>query len=120
MQYALLIYGDEESPEGRSDEERRAWYAEYSALSTDLRTEGKLLGGEELQPVATATAVRVRNGDTIVSDGPFAETKEVLGGFYLIDADSLDEAIDAAARIPSARIGTIEVRPVVVHTEPAA
>ena len=120
MRYALLIYGDEESPEAQSDEERRAWYAEYSALSADLRNEGKLLGGEELQPVATATAVRVRNGDTLVSDGPFAETKEVLGGFYLIDADSLDDAIDAAARIPSARIGTIEVRPVVVRLEPAA
>ena len=113
MQYALLIYGDEETPDARSDDERQAWYAEYSALTADLRKEGKLLGGEELQPVETATAVRVRDGDTIVSDGPFAETKEVLGGFYLIDADSLDEAIEAAARIPSARIGTIEVRPVV-------
>jgi hypothetical protein len=122
MQYALLIYGDEETPEQRSDDERRAWYAEYAAYTASLRNEGKLLGGEELQPAATATAVRVREGETIVSDGPFAETKEVLGGFYLIDADSLDDAIDAAARIPSARIGTIEVRPVVaMHVpEPAA
>jgi hypothetical protein len=122
MQYALLIYGDEETPEQRSDDERRAGYAEYAAYTASLRNEGKLLGGEELQPAATATAVRVREGETIVSDGPFAETKEVLGGFYLIDADSLDDAIDAAARIPSARIGTIEVRPVVaMHVpEPAA
>jgi hypothetical protein len=120
MQYALLIYGDEDSPDARSDDERQEWYAEYATLSADLRREGKFLGGEELQPVSTATAVRVRNGDTLVSDGPFAETKEVLGGFYLIDADSLDEAIDAAARIPSARIGTIEVRPVAAHTESAA
>lgn len=120
MQYALLIYGDEDVPERRTDDERNAWYAEYSAYTAGLRKDGKLLGGEELQPVATATAVRVRNGDTLVSDGPFAETKEVLGGFYLIDADSLDDAIDAAARIPSARIGTIEVRPIAIHSEPAA
>ena len=120
MQYALLIYGDKDAPEARSDDERQSLYAEHAALSADLRKEGKLRGGEELQPVSTATAVRVRDGDTIVSDGPFAETKEVLGGFYLIDADSLDEAIDAATRIPSARAGTIEVRPVVVHAEPAA
>ena len=120
MQYALLIYGDAGTPDGQSDDERRARHAEYAALTADLRAEGKLLGGEELQPVTTATAVRVRDGETLVSDGPFAETKEVLGGFYLIDADSLDEAIEAAARIPSARIGTIEVRPVAVHAEPAA
>ncbi len=120
MQYALLIYGDEDVPERRTDDDRTACYAESSGYTAGLRTDGKLLGGEELQPVATATAVRVRNGDTLVSDGPFAETKEVLGGFYLIDADSLDDAIDAAARIPSARIGTIEVRPIAIHSEPAA
>jgi hypothetical protein len=120
MRYALLIYGEDGDRDEFSDDERRAWYAEYSALTSDLREQEKLLGGEELQPVATATTIHVRKGDTLVSDGPFAETKEVLGGFYLIEADSLDEAIDWAARIPSARIGTIEVRPVVVHTEPAA
>jgi hypothetical protein len=111
MQYALLIYGDEETPEGRSDEERRAWYAEYSALSADLRKEGKLLGGEELQPVATATAVRVRDGDTLVSDGPFAETKEVLGGFNLIEAENMEEAVRMAAEFPWIRTGSVEVRP---------
>ena len=102
MRYALLIYGDEESPEARrSDEERRAWLhiesirRSLAGLRKD-RKRIKLLSRRrgELQPVATATAVRVRDGDTIVSDGPFAETKEVLGGFYLIDlSDSLDDAI---------------------------
>src|SRR3954466_3193040 len=109
MKYALLIYTEEAA----SDEERGAIYAEYGALSRDLRENGKLLGAEELQPVATATSVRVRDGDALVHDGPFAETKEALGGFYLIEAESLDEAIDWAGRIPSARTGTIEVRPVV-------
>ena len=115
MQYALLIYGDEGAWAARSDDDRTVLYAEYSAVSSDLRAQGKLLGGEELQAVTTATTVRVRSGETVVSDGPFAETKEALGGFYLIEADSLDEAIEWAARIPDARVGTIEVRPVVVR-----
>ena len=117
MQYALLIYGDEDSPDARSEDERQEWYAEYATLSADLRREGKFLGGEELQPVSTATAVRVRNGDTLVSDGPFAETKETLGAYCLIEADSLDEAIEWASRIPSARSGTVEIRPVVDNSE---
>ena len=109
MQYALLIYGEESSTEA----ERASMLQEYAKLSGDLRRKGKLLAGEELQPIGTATTVQVRNGDAVVSDGPFAETKEALGGFYLIEADSLDEAIEWAGRIPSARFGTIEVRPVV-------
>ena len=85
-------------------------------MNRDLRASGKLLGGEELQPVGSATTVRVRHGETIVGDGPFAETKEVLGGFYLVEAESLDEAIEWAARIPGAGTGTVEVRPGVDHT----
>ena len=115
MQYMLLIYGDE-ALGSRATDERGAIGEEYGELAGDLRAQGKLLAGDELQPVATATSVRVRDGDTIVTDGPFAETKEVLGGFYLIEAESLDEAIEWAARIPDARYGTIEVRPLVDHS----
>jgi hypothetical protein len=115
MQYALLIYGDESAWETLSDGDRNKLYREYGRLSADLRDQGKFLGGEELQPVATATTVEVRDGETLVSDGPFTETKEALGGFYLVEAESLDEAIEWASRIPTARTGKIEVRPVVVH-----
>jgi hypothetical protein len=115
MQYLLLIYGDEARWDAVSDEDRTAVYREYGALSADLRDQGKFLGGEELQPITTATTVQVRDGDTVVSDGPYAETKEALGGFYLIEAESLDEAIEWAARIPTARTGTIEVRPVAAN-----
>ena len=116
MQYMLLIYGDEGTWEARSEAEQSTLGEEYGRLSRDLRAQDKLRGGEELQPVTTATTVRVRGGDAVVTDGPFAETKEVLGGFYLIDADSLDEAIEWAGRIPDAKYGTIEVRPVVDHS----
>jgi hypothetical protein len=116
VQYALLIYGAESDWEERSEPERRATLERYFQLNRDLRAQGKLLGGEELQPFGSATTVRVRDGDTIVGDGPFAETKEVLGGFYLVEADSLDEAIEWASRIPAAAHGTIEVRPVVDHS----
>jgi hypothetical protein len=113
MQYVLLIYGDEERWDSLSTEAQSAMYREYGALNSELRGQGKLLAGEELQPVSTATTVEVRDTETLVSDGPFAETKEALGGFYLIEAESLDEAIEWASRIPSARTGKIEVRPVV-------
>ena len=116
MQYMLLIYGDQGTWEARSDAEQSALMKEYGQLSRDLQAQDKLRSGEELQPVTTATTVRVRGGDAIVTDGPFADTKEVLGGFYIIDADSLDEAIEWAERIPDARDGTIEVRPVVDHS----
>jgi hypothetical protein len=109
MQYALLIYSEESS----NDAERVGMLQEYAKLTGDLRDANRFLAGEELQPTGTATTVQMRDGDAIVSDGPFAETKEALGGFYLIEADSLDEAIEWAGRIPSARSGTIEVRPVV-------
>jgi hypothetical protein len=107
MQYVLLIYDEEGEQESRSG----------FPLSSDLQAKGTLLASEELQPVATATTVRVRDGDTVVSDGPFAETEETLGGYCLIEADSLDEAIDWAARIPAARSGTVEIRPVVGNPE---
>ena len=116
MQYMLLIYGEEGAWEAYSEDERQAVYAEYGTLGGALQAQGKLIAGDELQPVATATTVQVRNGGTLVSDGPFAETKEALGGYYLIEAESLDEAIEWAARIPSARSGKIEIRPVVDHS----
>jgi hypothetical protein len=116
MQYALLIYGDEGAWDALADDERGAMYSAYGALNSDLREQGKLLAGEELQSVATATTVRVRDDESLVSDGPFAETKEALGGFYLVEAETLDEAIEWASRIPSAKTGTIEIRPVVDHS----
>jgi len=111
----LLIYGSEERWAEQSEEELKPIYEEYFALSRDLREREKLISSEELQASSTATTVRVRDGETLVSDGPFAETKEVLGGFYVVEAESLDEAIEWAARIPGARDGTIEVRPVVMR-----
>jgi hypothetical protein len=116
VEYMLLIYGEEARWAETTDEEREAMYAEYFRLSDDLRARNALLSSNELQPVSTATTVQVRDGETIVTDGPFAETKEALGGYYLIEAESLDEAIEWAARIPSARDGKIEVRPVVDNT----
>jgi hypothetical protein len=114
----LLIYTEPGSSESSSEEERNAMYEEYFALSRRLQDEGKLVSSHELQPSSTATTVQFRGGDTEVMDGPFAETKEVLGGYYLIEADSLDEAIEWAAQIPAARHGKVEVRPVVMrHAE---
>ena len=118
MQYLLLIYGTEGQWESRSDDEREAIYQEYYSLSNDLREQNKLVSANELQPTSTATTVRVRDAESLVTDGPFAETKEALGGYYLIEAESLDEALEWAARIPSAREGAIEVRPIVMrHAE---
>ena len=114
QQYMLLIYGQEGSWEALSDEERGSIYQEYYALSRELRSRGALVSSHELQPVSTATTVRLEDGEAVVTDGPFAETKEALGGYYLIEAESLDEAIEWAAKIPSARTGKIEVRPVVM------
>jgi hypothetical protein len=106
MQYVLLIY----------DEEGERESSGFRSIG-DLQAKGTLLASEELQPVGTATTVRVRNGDTVVSDGPFAETEETLGAYCLIEAVSLDEAIEWASRIPSARSGTVEIRPVVDKSE---
>ena len=112
MQYALLIYGAEGRWETYSEAEQQAMTEDYMAISRDTRTKA----GADLGELSKATTVRVDNGKTLTTDGPFAETKEYLGGFYLIDADNLDEAIEVAAKIPAARTGgTIEVRPVVEH-----
>jgi hypothetical protein len=109
MKYMLLIYTDEQA---WAEGEREQCFAESAALTHELHTQGKYLGASPLHPVATATSVRVRNGKRQVTDGPFAETREQLGGYFLIDAANLDEAIDIAGRIPGARKGTVEVRPV--------
>jgi hypothetical protein len=111
--YLLLIYGDEDGWEALSDEERQAAIGEYGALHRDLAAQDKYGGSNELHGVETATTVRVREGDALVMDGPFAETKEQVGGYFLVDAESLDEAIEWAARIPAARRGAVEIRPVV-------
>jgi hypothetical protein len=113
MQYLLLIYLDESRWERIGDAEQQKIYGEYRELIDELGKAGKFLGGNELQPIATATTVRVRGGKKSITDGPFAETKEQLGGYFLVEAKDLDEAMDIAARIPSATTGSIEVRPVV-------
>jgi hypothetical protein len=105
----LLIYSDEQA---WSEAERNRCYAESAQLTQDLHSQGRYLAAAPLHPVATATSVRVREGKRLVTDGPFAETREQLGGYFLIDAQDLDEAIGVAARIPGARKGTVEIRPV--------
>lgn len=110
MKYLLLIYSDEKA---WADEERERCYRESTELVHELNASQKFLGASPLQPVATATSVRVREGKRLVTDGPFAETREQLGGYFLIDAADLDEAIAIAGRIPGARKGTVEIRPVV-------
>ena len=110
MQYVLLIYDDPKQWENIEPAQMESIYGEYMAISQLPNT----TGGSQLQPTDTARSVRVKNGETIVTDGPFAETKEALGGYYVIDADSPAEAEEIAARVPSARLGgTVEVRPVV-------
>jgi hypothetical protein len=116
----LLIYGDEKSWQGVTDEEREQIMKAYGAFTQELRDAGAMVAGDALQPTQSATTVRVQNGETLTTDGPFAETKEQLGGYYLIEADSLDEAIEWAAKIPAASHGSIEVRPVVVFQEATA
>lgn len=113
MKYMLLIYHDEQAWDELSEAERQQIYGEYRQLVQELQSSGQYLAGDELQPTNTATSVRARDGKHLVTDGPFAETREQLGGFFLIEASSLDEANRIAARIPSARTGTVEVRPVV-------
>jgi hypothetical protein len=112
MQYALLIHTDEQLWPTLSEDDRNALFAEYGTYTQELRDAGVMRGGDALQPTQAATTVRVRDGETLTTDGPFAETKEQLGGFYLIDVASLDEALEWAAKIPGARSGSVEVRPV--------
>ena len=118
MKYMLLIYSDEQRWQRMADDERNAIYGEYFAYSDELAKSGALVAGAPLQPTAAATTVRVRDDETLTTDGPFAETKEQLGGYYLIDVETLDEALEWAAKIPSAKAGTIEVRPVVQREAP--
>ena len=109
MKYMLLVYLDEQA---MTDAERAHCYVESAQLTQDLNAKGQYVSASPLHPVATATSVRVREGKRLVTDGPFAETREQLGGYYVVEARDLDEAIQIAERIPPARFGTIEIRPV--------
>ncbi len=120
MRYMLLIHDNEQAWQGISKADEAKIYAEFGGLIGELKAKGHYLAGAQLQPTATATSVRVRDGKRMVTDGPFAETREQLGGYFLIEAANLDEAIGIAGRIPSARTGTIEVRPVVEAMAPSA
>ena len=113
MHYIILIYGDEKSFAMMANDPKaqEQMYAGYTRYGGDMQAAGVLRGGAELKPTHSATTVRVRNGKTVTTDGPFAETKEQLGGFYLIEVPNLEAALDWAARCPSARDGSIEVRP---------
>jgi hypothetical protein len=112
MRYALLICEDEKAAQASSPAEGEAMMGEYMKFGEEMTKRGVLTGGERLRPTGDATTVQVRNGEVLTSDGPFAETKEQIGGFYLVDCKDVDEAIEVAAKIPGARIGTIEVRPI--------
>ena len=114
MQYMLLIYEPEAMREKGRPEDGQKMMAEYREFTDSILKSGNMKAGDALQPTSTATCVRVRNGKTLTTDGPFAETKEQLGGYYLVEAKDLDEATRIAARIPSAKIGSIEVRPIMV------
>jgi len=110
MKYMLLIYADEKA---WTEAEREHCYGESTLLAHQLKSKGQYLAASPLQPVCTATSVQVREGKRMVMDGPFAETREQLGGYFLVEAKNLDEAIDIAGRIPGARKGTVEIRPVI-------
>jgi hypothetical protein len=112
MKYLLLIADDESSMLAASPEEGAAMMAEYAVFSEEMAKRGVLVGGERLHFTSDATTVQVRNGEILTTDGPFAETKEQLGGYYVMDCKDLDEAIEVAAKIPSAQFGSIEVRPI--------
>jgi hypothetical protein len=112
MRYLCLIYDEEKKLGGMSKSESDAFMGEYTAFTEGIKKSGHYLGGEALQPVHTATTIRLRNGKVSTTDGPFAETKEQLGGFYLIKARDLNDAMQVASKIPSARLGSIEVRPI--------
>ena len=112
MKYLLLIYENEADFANLSEEQGNKIFAEYMDYTKGIKKQGNYIGGEALQPIATATTVRQRNGKTLTTDGPFAETKEQLGGYYLVEAKDLDEAIRLAGGIPAVRTGSIEVRPI--------
>lgn len=110
MKYLLLTYFEEKAI---NEEEREHCYVESTNLVNDLNAKGQFLGANPLQPTSTATSVRIREGKRLVTDGPFAETREYLGGYFLVNAPNLDDAISIASRIPCARFGTVEIRPVI-------
>ena len=120
MKYLLLIYNNEQSWNAISEGERQQIYGEYRKLREELLANGRFVTGSQLQPISTATSVRVRDGKELVTDGPFAETHEQLAGYFLVEAENLDEATSIAARIPSAKTGTVEVRPLVETAAPAS
>jgi hypothetical protein len=117
MRYLCLIYDEEKEMAAMAKPESDAFMGEYFAFTEGIRKSGHFLAGEALQPVHTATTVRVRNGKLSTTDGPFAETKEQLGGFYLINAKDLNDAVQVAAKIPSARLGSVEVRPIMDYDQ---
>ena len=117
MKYLCLIYDEEKKMAGMSKSEGDAFMGEYGAYTESVKASGHYLGGNPLQPVHTATTIRNRNGKVSTTDGPFAETKEQLGGYYLIEAKDLNEAIQVASRIPSVKTGSIEVRPIMVFNQ---
>ena len=112
MRYVLMICTDESAMEAASPEEQAASMSAYGAFGDEMGARGVLRDGARLRPTADATTVRVRDGEVLTADGPFAETKEQIGGYYVVDCKDLDEAIEVAAKIPGARSGTIEVRPI--------
>jgi len=120
VKYILLIHHDEESFGKLTEGERQQVYSEYRALREQMKAAGQHVAGDRLYPTSSARTVRVRDGKQVVTSGPFAETREQLGGYFVVDVDDLDEAIAIAARIPSARTGTIEVRQVAEAAVPAA
>ena len=113
MKYLLLIHNNEKDLSALSDDEMNRIKADFRRFTEEIRASGHYRAGSQLQPTAMATSVRVRNGKRLVTDGPFAETREQLGGYYLVEAKDLDEAIGLAERLPSVRMGTIEIRPLV-------
>jgi hypothetical protein len=117
MQYMLLIYNSPSSWDSLTEAEQGEIFGAYGTFTEELQSSGKMVAGDALQPISTATSIRIREGETLTTDGPFAETKEVLGGYYLIDVDTLDEALEWGAKIPGATYGTIEVRPIVTNYE---
>ncbi|KIG18308.1 PhnB protein [Enhygromyxa salina] len=114
MQYLLLIYANESAEAQVPQEQRQAMFGEWMSYTNDMKAAGAYVAGDALQPVSTATSVRLRDGERMITDGPFAETKEQLGGYYLVEAADLDGALEWAAKCPGARTGTVEVRPVMV------
>jgi hypothetical protein len=117
MKYAFNIYGDESARESATPEQQQQMTQAYAGVTQEMHEKGVFVAGEGLYPTGTATTVRVREGDQDVTDGPFAETKEQLGGFYVLDVKDLDEAIEWAAKIPGSQFGSIEIRPVMVYDE---